>query len=227
VAQLRAQLVATERYYDETRADQKIDHQGFLTQAAEMRNEIGTLEREAETLRKRVERTRHTQRFSNPLITARRAAIANYRKHLASMHAALEKLADDPEAITVWKKSVELAGRGDKARDGLDRTAGGRLTDAVAVLVAERANLEQYRTEMDALRGKSQSVVAGTMAASYRDVVGELANLVLRSEVGLLDVAWGMKDAESDQVRTLEVSRDRDLEQLDRALEMGLEDLDQ
>jgi len=122
---------------------------------------------------------------------------------------------------------VELAGRGDKARDGLDRTAGGRLTDAVAVLVAERANLEQYRTEMDALRGKSQSVVAGTMAASYRDVVGELANLVLRSEVGLLDVAWGMKDAESDQVRTLEVSRDRDLEQLDRALEMGLEDLDQ
>lgn len=227
VSQLRAQLVATERYYDETRADQKIDHQGFLTQAAQMRNEIGTLEREAENLRKRVAATRHTQRFSNPLVTARRAAIANYRKHLTSMHAALEKLAEDPEAITVWKKAVELGGRADKARDGLDRTAGGRLTDAVAVLVAERANLEQYRTEMDALRGKSESVVAETMAASYRDVVGELANLVLRSEVGLLDVAWGMKDAESDQVHTLEVSRDRDLEELDRALEMGLEDLDQ
>ncbi|MEM6995481.1 MAG: tetratricopeptide repeat protein [Myxococcota bacterium] len=227
VAAQRAQLVATERYYEETRGDQKIDHEAFLTQAAEMRTTIGQLEREAEALRKRVARTRHTLRFSNPLVAARRAALANYRQHLATMHAALAKVGDDPEALTVWKRAGALAVRGDKARGGLDRTAGSRLKGAIAVLVTERANLTQYRTEMDAVNGSTQTVVADTMAASYRDVVGELANLVMRSEVGLLDVAWGMKDAESEQAHQLEVARERDLGELDLALEMGLEDLDQ
>lgn len=227
VGQLRAQLIATERYYEETRTDQKINHEAFLTQAAEMRTTIGGLEREAEDLRKRITRSRHRTRFSNPLVDARRGAIVQYRKHLAGMHSALSKLADDPEALTVWKRATELAGRAAKAREGLDRTAGSRLQDAIAVLVAERANLEQYRTQMDALGMQTQSVVAETMGASYRDVVGELANLVMRSEVGLLDVAWGMKDAESEQAHQLEVARDRDLGELDRALEMGLEDLDQ
>ncbi|MBL4685323.1 MAG: tetratricopeptide repeat protein [Nannocystaceae bacterium] len=227
VAQQRAQLIATERYYDETRGNQKIDHTAFLTQAAEMRNEIGQLERAAETLRKRIARARHTLRFSNPLVEARRAALADYRKHLAMMHGVLAKLADDPEALTVWKRAGKLASRSDKARGGLDRTAGGRLKDAVAVLVAERANLEQYRGEMDTVTVTAKATVAETMSASYRDVVGELANLVMRSEVGLLDVAWGMKDAESAQAHQLEVARERDLGELDLALEMGLEDLDQ
>jgi len=227
VAQQRAQLVATERYYDETRSDQKIDHAAFLTQAAEMRRSIGELERSAEALRKRIERSRYTLRFSNPLIAARREAMVAYRAHLAAMHERLSKVSKDPEARTVWKRSGELAARTQKARVGLEQTAGGRLKEAIAVLLAERANLTAYRTQMDTVNGTTQTVVADTMAASYRDVVGELANLVMRSEVGLLDVAWGMKDAESDQVHQLEVARERDIGDLDRALEMGLEDLEQ
>ncbi|MCA9712223.1 MAG: tetratricopeptide repeat protein, partial [Myxococcales bacterium] len=58
VGQLRAQLVATERYYEQTRAEQKIDHQAFLTQAAQLRDEIAGLETQAADLRRRVGRAR-------------------------------------------------------------------------------------------------------------------------------------------------------------------------
>ena len=72
---------------------------------------------------------------------------------------------------------------------------------------------------------KTKGLVGEVMAASYRDVVGELANLVTRSEVGLLDVAWSMKEDEAEEVRKLERARDRDLRDIDRALDMGLEEL--
>src|SRR5690606_2342476 len=50
VQALRAQLVASERYYEQTRHEQRIDPQGFLTQAAELRDEIAELEREVATM---------------------------------------------------------------------------------------------------------------------------------------------------------------------------------
>ena len=56
------------------------------------------------------------------------------------------------------------------------------------------------------------------------DVVGELANLVTRSEVGLLDVAWAIQEVEAEEIRRLELTRDRDLRELDRVLEQALED---
>jgi len=49
---------------------------------------------------------------------------------------------------------------------------------------------------------------------------------VLRSEVGLLDVAWAMKEAETDEIQRLEIERARELREIDRAIEMGLEDVE-
>ena len=62
------------------------------------------------------------------------------------------------------------------------------------------------------------------MQASYRDSVGELANLVTRSEVGLLDVAWAIQEMEAEEIRRLEQTRDRDMRELDRVIEQALED---
>ena len=90
----------------------------------------------------------------------------------------------------------------------------------------ERANLDRYKTELGVVKGNGSELVANVMDAAYQDVVGELGNMVMRSEVGLLDVAWGMKEVETDEIQRLETERDRDMRELDRAVEMGLEDLE-
>jgi hypothetical protein len=92
----------------------------------------------------------------------------------------------------------------------------------MAILVAERANLDQYLHELTQARASTKDLVAQVLAASYQDLLVEVRSLVVRSEVGLLDVAWGMKEAEMEQVQRLELERDRDLRELDRALEAGL-----
>lgn len=227
VAELRAQLVATERYYEETRAEQKIDHQAFLTQAAQMRDEIAGLETEAAGLRRRVSRARASLRFANPEDDAWRQALSAYQQHLQRMYQSLAKVAPDAEAAALWTRAERWHAQADTVRRGLDGAADKRLARALIIMAEERANLDQYRTELDGARDRTKDLVAEVMSATYRDVVGELHNQVMRSEVGLLDVAWAMKEAESDEVHRLERERDRTLGEIDAAVKMGLEELGQ
>jgi len=226
VAEQRAQLVATERYYEETRGEQKIDHQAFLSQAAELRDEIAGLEAQAASLRRKVGRARAGLRFDNPEDDRWRQAAAAYQQHLGRMHDALAKVAPDSDGAALWKRTVAWQGSCDGVRDGLDGAADKRLGKALTIIAEERANLDQYRSELDVTRGRTKELVAEVMSATYRDVVSELHNQVMRSEVGLLDVAWAMKDAETEEVQRLELERDQILGELDEAVKMGLEELE-
>ncbi|MEX1364818.1 MAG: tetratricopeptide repeat protein [Nannocystaceae bacterium] len=221
----RAQLVATERYYEETRAEQKIDHQAFLTQAAQMRDEIAQLESEAVALRRRVGRARAALRFANPEDDTWRQSLDGYQRHLGRMYSALAKAVPDADADALWKRAARWHAASTSVRTGLDGTAELRLKKALVILAEERVNLDRYRTELDGVQGQTKDLVSQVMSATYRDVVSELHNQVMRSEVGLLDVAWSMKEAESDEVQRLEIERDRTLGELDAAVQMGLEEL--
>ncbi|HET6585013.1 MAG TPA: hypothetical protein VFG69_16265, partial [Nannocystaceae bacterium] len=225
VAAMRAELVATERYYEETRKDQKIDHQGFLREAATLRDTIAELELDVHAVRERIDRARAALRYEDPLREARAKAIAAYRQHLQGMYGGAAKAGKQAEIDALWQKAQGLHGRADKARVALDRTAGARLSHAIEILNEERANLDAYHVELVGRKGETKTVVADVLAASYEDVVTELGSLVLRSEVGLLDVAWAMKEAETEEIHRLEVERDREIGELDRAVQMGMEDV--
>jgi tetratricopeptide (TPR) repeat protein len=226
VSAMRAQLVATERYYEETRKDQKIDHQGFLAQATELRDTVAALEAEAKRVRDKIARAQASMRYEDPLLEARQAALTAYREHLARMHAALSQAASDPDAQTLWQRARALQARGGQARGALERAAVNRLQEAITILVEERTNLDRYLVELTGAKTHTKDLVSEVLESAYRDVVGEVANMVLRSEVGLLDVAWSMKEAETEAIHTLEVERDRDMRELNRAVEMGLEELE-
>ena len=64
------------------------------------------------------------------------------------------------------------------------------------------------------------------LEASINDVIAEVLNLVTRSEVGLLDVAWSIQESEMEEIRRLDVNRSRDLREIDRHLEQGLGELE-
>ena len=225
IGEMRAGLIAAENYYEQTRKDQKIDRQGFLKQAAEQRDEIAALEKASHALRDEIDRAKAAVRYQDPLLVAQQEANRAYRQHLQAMWGALVKASPDPDAATVMKRVEAMQVRVDNTRGALERSASNRLEDAVTILVEERANLDRYLEELGATTADTKVVVAQVLEAAYGDVVGEIANLTMRSEVGLLDVAWAMKEAETDEVGRLERVRDRDLRELDLAVEMGLEDL--
>jgi tetratricopeptide (TPR) repeat protein len=224
VQALRAQLVATERYYEETRQDQRIDPEGFLTQAAGLRDEIAELEREVATMEAEVGQVQTSLRFDDPWATAQRTAVDEYSAFLDRAFAALLQARPDAKAKKVWDRTNSMRTRVAEGRERLDGAAGRRLRRAIQILREERVNLDLYKDELSGKQGEARVLVGEVMQASYRDVVGELANLVTRSEVGLLDVAWAIQEVEAEEIRRLEQNRDRDFRELDRVLEQGMED---
>lgn len=222
VQALRAQLVATERYYDETRKDQRIDPQGFLNQAAELRDEIAALELEVATLEAEVEQGQTALRFSDPWAEAQRDASDAYSEFLDRAFAAVQQTKPNAKLQKLWDRANSLRTRVDEGRDVLDGAAGRRLRRAIQIIREERVNLDAYQIELVEQKDKARELVGTVMQASYRDVVGELANLVTRSEVGLLDVAWAIQEVEAEEIRRLETTRDRDMRELDRVLDQAM-----
>lgn len=224
VQALRAQLIATERYYEETRKDQRIDPQGFLTQAAELRTEIAELERLVATMEAEVEELHTALRFSDPWAEAQRLALDEYSAFLDRAFAHLQQARADASAKKVWERCNSLRERVAEGRTRLDNAAARRLARAMQIMREERANLDAYDVEFDQKNLEASVLVGAVMQASYKDVVGELANLVTRSEVGLLDVAWAIQEVEAEEIRRLETTRERDLGELDRVLQQAMEE---
>lgn len=225
ITALRAQLVAAERFFGATRADQKTDTKGFLNQAAELRDAISVLEKDVSAIRERISRTQTIMRFNDPWQRAWRTNLGEYSEFLDGMYASIIKVNPDANARGVWERVTALESRAAAGRGLLDEAAGRRLTRAMEILVEERANLDRYLIELNGQVGKTRGLVAEVVQASLQDVSVELKNMTMRSEVGLLDVAWAVQEEEMKEIQRLETIRDRDLRELERALEQGLQEL--
>lgn len=224
VQAVRAQLIATERYYEETRKDQRINPEGFLKQASELRDDVAGLELTVATLEADIERVQTALRFADPWASAQRSALNEYAAFLDRAFVALMQARADGSAQKVWDRTGSLRERVVEGRQRLDNAAGRRLRRAIQILREERVNLDRYKLELEDKKGEARELVGEVMQASYRDVVGELANLVTRSEVGLLDVAWAIQEVESEEIRRLETTRDRETRELQRVLDAALEE---
>lgn len=225
IAGLRAQLVASEQYYERTRGRQKISVEGFLVQASELRETIAALEQEVRDLEAESQRLRTAMRFTDPWHDARADVLVEYRAVLAQIFAGVSNAAGESEAVALYGRVEALHERIATGYPRLDRAAERRLRDAIRILEEERGNLEAYLAELEQLRGPGTELVGEVLEASYRDVVAEAENMATRSEVGLLDVAWAIQEVEAAEIRRLEGNRARDLEELERVLTQGLEEL--
>ena len=225
VAALRAQLVGTERYYDQTRARQRIDRTAYLSQVAELRDEIGDLQRESRRIENSLEALRTRMRFEDPWAAEERRAVQTYTRFLDDMMAELSRQVDASEAAKVYAEISAFEGRIQEARASLDAAAGRRLARAIQIVTEERDNLDRYRLQLNSTNESTRVLAGEVLQAAVNDVVAEVVNLVTRSEVGLLDVAWSIQESELEEIRRLDTQRAEDLREIERNLGQALEDL--
>lgn len=223
---LRAELVAGENYYNATLEQRTGNHDKFLAQATEAREEIAAMEKDRGAVEAEIERLQTRLRFYDPWAQKRRKRTAEYSDFLDEMYGQTKTAKVDREVDDLWQQTRVKETDVDDTREMLDKAAGRRLERAVIILKEERVNLDKYLIEATALSDETGELVGDVMQASYKDVLSEVQNLVTRSEVGILDIAWAIKESETEEVRRLEGQRNRDVSEIDRILEQGLEELE-
>lgn len=215
LARVRAQAVAIERGVF-VRHENAAGNDKFYAVAAELRRELGALQTSRRRLAAQTETAVLVERFADRKRIASNQALADYRVRLGKLYERVGRRTPDMDAV--WQQVDSVWDRALTARHALDEVASVRLAEARQILVEEQQNLREYEAEIAGLRGDVEEVGGQLVGAVYYDVVAEVYNLMMRSEVGLLDVAWGMKEAEAEEVKRLIRIRDRDLATIDESI---------
>ena len=84
-------------------------------------------------------------------------------------------------------------------------------TDAAVVAHPRTNHLRQLVTEYET---EARSVGAELLGASFKDVKAKLYDVVIRTDVGNVDVSWSQKEDNDDDLKRLGLAKSRDLKQL-------------
>ncbi len=90
-----------------------------------------------------------------------------------------------------------------------------RLKDIEASLAEEKVHVASYHSLLSGYTGESVDVGGNVLADSYQRVAARFYNIVVRADVGIIDVAWALKDSSTRESNRLVAERKRELKLLD------------
>jgi len=90
-----------------------------------------------------------------------------------------------------------------------------RLKDLMTEVNDEKLKVAAYRQQLGGYTTESADVGGGIMAEQFKAVTTRFYNVVVRAEVGIIDVAWALKDSSTRNTNRLVAERKRELKLLD------------
>ena len=90
-----------------------------------------------------------------------------------------------------------------------------RVTEMLAVVDEETANLARYRVSLGSLDGDTEEVVGTIAYLNFSRVRDRFHKLVLRADLGKIDVAWARREDHRLRIDALTRERARELQALD------------
>jgi TolA-binding protein len=209
---MEAELVAIEQYFIKSRADQKIKPEELIQPVSSMRDAITELRASNDHIRNAIAEAAREATVGAATGDQDRGAIAtlvdSMKKERAVYQGARGRLsAGDQRDFDAIASILERAD-GVQARlaelDGkIEASAQRRLGELKQQLLAEKNDLQAANAKLGGIVSESQSLGGGLAFAMLSKATDRFYDLVVQSDVGLVDVAWGLKDQRTSTVSKL------------------------
>jgi tetratricopeptide (TPR) repeat protein len=218
-----AQAVAAAlRKYEADTPELPADQKKTLTEALDdAAREAQAIERELGAARKELQIGRDLAGIGSEAQAAARVA---RQKLKAAEDAEHEALAGVASGSRDRGQSQELARLGDRAARLADQLAQADhllatiaeqgLQEVRVTLAQAKADLTAYRAELRDQETEARTIGGSVLAASKDTVKAKFYDIVIRTDVGNVDVSWSRKEDNDDDLKRLNLSRQRDLRQL-------------
>jgi chromosome segregation ATPase len=232
---VRASAVATRKYYHdqveqtlptEQRKSAQAEIDGFVQDVDTTNDGIDRLRRDLDDARGSVgvddadmQMAAQTKAQYDDVLKRMHTLLVSVTSRLSSQDRAkaeqIESILD--RARGVEQKVAAFNGRIDKMLDE-------RLKDIQSELIDEKAHVAMYRQQLGGYTSESADVGGGIFAQSLQDVTVRFYNVVVRADVGIIDVAWALKDSSTRNDNRLVAERKRELKLLDDEFKEVLKD---
>jgi tetratricopeptide (TPR) repeat protein len=233
IQSLDAQLVAIEQYYRSSRSEQKIRPEDIQGPVRDMRNaidelrtmhdkireEIADATREATTAGAAGQAERVTTQRLNDLLRQESEVQDAAKLRLASNdRVAAERLGG------LMARCDSIQSRLNEFDKKVDVQVDVRLETVRKYLVAEKEELANVSGKLGGVIDDSKLLGGGLAQAMFAKVADKFYDLVVRSDVGIIDVSWGIKDQKTGTVNKLTNQKNLELKALDEDFRKVLED---
>jgi hypothetical protein len=127
--------------------------------------------------------------------------------------AALGARTGDTDAL--FRRADAAAAALDERDKQVDLVAEERARDMQRVLTEEGVKLDGYHKSLAELDVQTEEVVGGLSYANYRQVQKRFYELVLKADVGMVDVGWAEREEHRTRIEMMTRERARTLKALD------------
>lgn len=224
IQSLEAQLVAIEQYYRVSRSEQKIRPEDIEEPVRNMRAEIDALRNAHDRLREAIADASRDASAAGSTGEAEREAAEKLTGVLAQeltieRQAATRLNSGDQAQVArfndVLSRCDAIQGQLDTFDHRVDAQANTRLATVNKYLASEKEELAHAGDKLNGVLDESKSLGGGLAQAMFTKVADKFYDLVVRSDVGIIDVSWGLKDQKTQSVTKLTTLRNQELKALD------------
>jgi tetratricopeptide (TPR) repeat protein len=230
---MEAELVAIEQYFIKSRSDQKIKPEELIQPVASMREAIVELRASNDRIRNSIAEAARETTVGAATGDQDRGAIAtlvgSMKKERAVYTSARDRLSpgeqrDFDAIVSVLERADSVQARLAELDAKIEAAALKRLGELKLQLVAEKGDLEAANARLGGILTESQSLGGGLAFAMLSKVTDRFYDLVVQSDVGLVDVAWGLKDERTSTVSKLINQQKLELKTVDEDFRALLEE---
>ncbi len=230
---LEAQLVAVEQYYRASRSEQKIRPEDVEGPVRDMRSTIEDLRSMHDKLREEIADATHDAANSG---TADQAERENAQKlsDVLRRELAIERLAAarlggvDRGQVDRINDVLARCDAIDLLLSAFDRRVEGQVTVRIETvtryLAGAKEQLALAGEKLGSVLDESKALGGGLAQAMFTRVAEKFYDLVVRSDVGIIDVSWGLKDEKTQAVTKLTTLKNLELKALDEDFRKVLEE---
>ncbi len=234
---MRAQLVAMDKYMRDTKSqgsEMTAEDEATIRETMDQLVEaIELLETEREELRRMVRRSK-TQTGINDDVAEQeefikkeyQAALAREREVLRSMRGKLGG-ADARRAASIddiHARLLRSEARLETYFSKLNKIVTRKVKEIRRLIDVEKVRVAQYVDELDVYSGDSESLAGDIAMNNFQRVDEKFNELILKADVGIIDVAWKRKEDRSNRIKELFEHQSNDLKTLDQNFRGVLED---
>lgn len=233
-----AQLVAVRKYVDDTRAQRKgsktatEDEKAFIERVTNEQNGIDATLAEIDDLRKRLAAERNN---ADKAVSGEDALRKQYTGVLDQERGIYNQLRaglpDDSRRLlgridVVRADADALKDRVNRAKGTIRERVQRRAQKLRDQVLAEATLLEGFSKDTDAITGETRNLVGRIAFDSFRRVQKSFYDLVLKADVGVVDVSFQRKQDKTSEIQKKSAAKDRELKQLEDEFKDVLKDVD-
>jgi tetratricopeptide (TPR) repeat protein len=233
IQSLDAQLVAVENYYRSSRTEQKIRPEDIQGPVRDMRSAIEELRGLHDKIREEIVDATREATTAGAAGEAERATtqhLADLLKQEAEVQDAAKMRLGTNERVQAEKigglmaRCDSVQGKLNQFDDKVDKQVEARLETVRKYLADEKTELAAVNGKLGGIMDDSKMLGGGLAQAMFTKVADKFYDLVVKSDVGIIDVAWGLKDQKTGTVNKLTNQKNAEMKALDDDFRKVLEE---